>query len=211
VNAAYETALADFVTRTLDDREFTRDLEEFVGPLILPGRINSLTQTLLKLTLPGVPDLYQGSELWDLSLVDPDNRRPVDFEGRKALLGELEGLDARRVMRRIDEGLPKLWLTSRALRLRKARPAPFSGSYEPVRAEGARSEHVFAFARGGEVVSVAQRFPLRLGGAWGDTRVMLPEGRFFDQLSERAVEGGARPAAELFELFPVALLAKETG
>ncbi len=102
-DAAYDDALKSFVTSALGDKEFLADLERFVAPLIEPGQINSLAQTLLKLTAPGVPDIYQGTELWDSSLVDPDNRRPVDFEKRQRLLAELTQLslhhpDAREVL-----------------------------------------------------------------------------------------------------------------
>ncbi|MGC2660830.1 MAG: malto-oligosyltrehalose synthase, partial [Bryobacteraceae bacterium] len=109
-NEAFESATKTFVEAICADDKFLAELEKFVTPLIQPGRVNSLAQVLLKLTAPGVPDLYQGSELWDLSLVDPDNRRPVDYEARRNLLRELPGLTASDVMRRIDEGLPKLWL-----------------------------------------------------------------------------------------------------
>jgi (1->4)-alpha-D-glucan 1-alpha-D-glucosylmutase len=97
------------------------DLETFVKPLIEPGRVNSLAQTLIKLTAPGVPDFYQGTELWDLSLVDPDNRRPVDYALRRRLLSELDGMAAEEIWRRIDEGLPKLWIIHQTLKLRCSR------------------------------------------------------------------------------------------
>ena len=90
-NAGYEEALRGFVARLLDDAGFTADLAAFVAPLVDPGRVNSLAQTLLKLTAPGVPDIYQGTELWDLSLVDPDNRRPVDYEPAAAPARRAEG------------------------------------------------------------------------------------------------------------------------
>jgi (1->4)-alpha-D-glucan 1-alpha-D-glucosylmutase len=209
VDAGYESALERFVERTLADQEFTEDLATFVAPLIPAGRMNSLAQTLLKLVLPGVPDLYQGSELWDLSLVDPDNRRPVDFERRRRLLRELDGLDAARVVERMDEGLPKLWLIQRALRLRRERPRAFTASYEPILAKGQRRDHVIAFARGDQVIAVAPRFPVGLAGNWSDTTVVLPEGRFHDRLSGTQVEGGMQSLAGLLARFPAALLARE--
>jgi (1->4)-alpha-D-glucan 1-alpha-D-glucosylmutase len=101
---------------------------------------------LLKLTAPGVPDLYQGTELWDLSLVDPDNRRPVDYEIRRRLLAELKALTPEQVMSRSDEGLPKLYLIEKALTLRQR--VPPDQLYEPLYAEGRRGDHVVAFSRG---------------------------------------------------------------
>ncbi len=93
---------------------------------MLPGRINSLAQTLIKMIAPGVPDFYQGTELWDLSLVDPDNRRPVDFELRSDLLRRCRPLTAPEALADWDSGLPKLWMTTRVLALRRERAADFS-------------------------------------------------------------------------------------
>src|SRR4029079_15391161 len=108
-DAAYEAALRGFVEGALADPGFTADLGAFVAPLVGPGRVVSLAQTLLKLTAPGVPDFYQGTEVWDLSLVDPDNRRPVDYALRRRLLAALAGDPSPEdVMSRMDEGLPKM-------------------------------------------------------------------------------------------------------
>jgi (1->4)-alpha-D-glucan 1-alpha-D-glucosylmutase len=164
----YEEGLDRFIGRILGDVRFRSDLEAFVRPLIGPGRINSLSQVLVKLTAPGVPDIYQGTELWDLSLVDPDNRRPVDFEKRRALIREAE-----KAARRLEEepaedgwvrgaaaslgdpddgGASKLWVVRQTLRLRRDRPFLFGpgSSYRPLRATGTRAGHVFGFVRGGE-------------------------------------------------------------
>src|ERR1019366_1230953 len=112
-NAEFEEALHKFIEAVMGHAEFVTDLERFVGTVKDAGRVNSLAQTLMKHTAPGVPDLYQGAELWDLSLVDPDNRRPVDYKLRRKLLREIVKLPATgaaaEVMRRADEGLPKLW------------------------------------------------------------------------------------------------------
>src|SRR5262249_5405401 len=114
----YDDALSHFVEATLADPQFTDDLKAFVAPLVEPGRVNAMAQKLVQPTAPGVPDLYQGSELWDLSLVDPDNRRPVDFDVRRRLLAELPSLSVEGVMARSDEGLPKLLVVHAALRAR---------------------------------------------------------------------------------------------
>jgi (1->4)-alpha-D-glucan 1-alpha-D-glucosylmutase len=105
-NKEFEDALRSFIERILDSAPFLSELEAFVAQIVLPGRINSLTQTLIKCTAPGVPDTYQGSELWDLRLVDPDNRGPVDYEVRQSMLAELKamGLAAEEIMKRMDSG-----------------------------------------------------------------------------------------------------------
>ncbi len=208
-DAAYEAALAAFVDGTLGDEDFVAAIERFVAPLVAPGRDNALAQTLVKLTAPGVPDLYQGTELWDLSLVDPDNRRPVDFARRRDLLAALADLPPEDILARADEGLPKLWLIRQALALRARRPAAFDGTYEPLVARGARAEHVVAFIRAGEIATVVPRWPLRLGGDWRDTHVTLPPGPWRHELTGEAVDGGACPVAQLFARFPVALLSRQ--
>jgi (1->4)-alpha-D-glucan 1-alpha-D-glucosylmutase len=125
-NKEFEDALMEFVSRTMAHEPFVKDLEQFVERVKGPGRINSLAQMLMKHTAPGVPDLYQGTEVWDLSLVDPDNRRPVDYERRKALLREMRAMMgenvAARVMERMDDGMPKMWVIHQALQLRRESP-----------------------------------------------------------------------------------------
>ncbi|MES2390251.1 MAG: malto-oligosyltrehalose synthase, partial [Acidobacteriota bacterium] len=158
-NAEYEGALVAFIEKALGDAEFVGAVEGLVAKVLEAGRLNSLTQTLVKYTAPGVPDLYQGGELWDLSLVDPDNRRPVDYALRQKLLDELQGMDARAVMERMEEGLPKLWLIHRALKLRWEHGEWFgpAAEYVAMAAEGDGSERVIAFRRGENVVTVAGR------------------------------------------------------
>ena len=139
-NPAYESALRAFVEGILNNRDFMAELESFTKPLVEPGRINSLAQTLLKLTAPGIPDFYQGTELWNLSLVDPDNRRPVDYALRRRLLAELEGMTPEKIWRRIDDGLPKLWVIRQTLKLRRERRlfAP-EDDYHPLACRGTKS------------------------------------------------------------------------
>jgi (1->4)-alpha-D-glucan 1-alpha-D-glucosylmutase len=211
-NPAYDQALEGFVTGALADPEFVSDFEKFVAPLIAPGRINSLAQTLLKLAAPGVPDLYQGTELWDLSLVDPDNRRPVDFGLRQRLMREMMSLSVQHIRERTDEGLPKLWLIHRALELRRRRPEWFSetADYEPLPARGLKAGHVVAFCRGGHAVAVAPRLVLGLGSTWGDTALALPAGEWRNELSREAISGGACSVDVLLKDFPVALLSRSS-
>jgi (1->4)-alpha-D-glucan 1-alpha-D-glucosylmutase len=202
----YDAALRTFVQGALADAEFVALVEEFVGPLVEPGRVNSLAMALLKLTSPGVPDIYQGNELWDYSLVDPDNRRPVDWGLRARLIESAETLSPAETWALADDGLPKLLLTHRALHLRRRRPDAFRGTYAPLRAEGTKADHVVAYTRGGEVVAVAPRLVLGLGGDWAGTRLTLPPGTWVDALDgERRFAGGV-DVADLVGPFPVALL-----
>jgi (1->4)-alpha-D-glucan 1-alpha-D-glucosylmutase len=204
---AYDRALRIFVERLYGNEAFQADLGTFAASLVMPGRVNSLAQTALRLTCPGVPDTYQGTELWDLSLVDPDNRRPVDWELRRRLLDEVGGLGPAEAWARPDEGLPKLLLLQRLLGLRRRRPEPFAGTYEPVWAEGERAAHVVAFVRGGEVLTAVPRLVMGMGGDWADTTLTLPPGRWADGLGGGGLEfEGTVAAAELLAPFPVAVL-----
>ncbi len=208
-NPGYEEALRAFVGGALEDPDFVADLAAFVAPLVEPARVSSLAQTLLKLAAPGVPDFYQGTEIWDLSLVDPDNRRPVDYDLRRRLLADLKrGPTAEEVLARMEEGLPKLWVVHQGLQLRRRNPEPFGpiGDYEPLRASGPRADHAVAFTRHGEVAVVVPRLPLRLDGDWQGTTLELPPGRWRNELTGEEIKGGERPVADLLERFPVALL-----
>jgi len=209
-DAAFESAVQGFVTGALGDATFVGELECFVADLVAPGRANALLQELLKLTSPGVPDVYQGSELWDLSLVDPDNRRPVDFARRAQLLAELRDLALADILARSDEGLPKLWVVRQALDVRRRVPSAFGpdGAYRALWAAGSRAQHVVAYARAERVIALGARWPLRLAGDWQETRLELPDGSWRDELTGREHEGGARPLAELLDMLPVALLVR---
>jgi (1->4)-alpha-D-glucan 1-alpha-D-glucosylmutase len=209
----YDTSIGDFVAGVLGDPSLTADISSFVvDTLLVPGRVNALAQKLLQLTMPGIPDVYQGSELWDLSLVDPDNRRPVDYWLRARTLssltsGDLPGLGGGDVH---DVGAAKLLVVSRALDLRRRRPELFgrSGSYSPVPAVGPLAGHVLAFSRGGDMVTVVPRLTVRLGheGGWADTALPMPVGRWSDLLTGAEFEGGVVRVGDLLSRFPVALL-----
>jgi (1->4)-alpha-D-glucan 1-alpha-D-glucosylmutase len=210
-DADYEVALERFVRGCLADPSFTDEVQRFVEPLVEPGRTNALAQTLIKLAAPGVPDLYQGTELWDLSLVDPDNRRPVDYTRRRAALAELEDATLEQALAGADEGLPKLWLIVRALELRRRRPEALGAgaSYTPLAAIGGRAAHLFAFERGDSVVAAVPRLALRLArtGGWSVTALPLPAGQWRNVLDGAAYTGTTPvPASRLLERFPVALL-----
>jgi (1->4)-alpha-D-glucan 1-alpha-D-glucosylmutase len=206
-NSGYEENIRGFVDSTLQNPDFVKSLEAFVQPLIQPGRVNSLSQTLIKMMVSGVPDFYQGTELWDLSLVDPDNRRPVDFELRRALIHRCREISAADALRDWDSGLPKLWLIFKVLALRRERPAYFSAQapYQPLVAQGAHLGNLFAFRRGDDVISVVPRFTMSVRDDWGDTSLPLPRGTWRNHFTGAVVQAGATPA-QLFDGFPVALL-----
>lgn len=208
---AYDTALRDFTTAVLADERFVADLEAVVGTLLPYARTNSLAMTLLKLTSPGVPDIYQGCELWDLSLVDPDNRRPVDYARRRALLEASAGrTPADAWQQDPDSGAAKQWLIATALRLRARLPHAFGieGTYTPMHAAGRFSDDVLAFGRGtpAAVIAIAQRRSLRRRGAWGDTMIPLPDGDWHNLCDGTTSRGGAVALSDLLARFPVALL-----
>jgi (1->4)-alpha-D-glucan 1-alpha-D-glucosylmutase len=199
-NTEYEEAMTHFVRSLLAPGRnvFLEDFLPFQKRVLRFGLLNSLSQVLLKLTSPGVPDLYQGSELWDFSLVDPDNRRPVDYERRASLLNELEQLDnapppgKRRLVRalldNLDDGRAKLYLTWKTLGLRAAYVDVFQhGDYTPLAIEGPRAEHLCAYARTYRkrvVVAVAPRWYARLADegqlspppdCWHECRIQAPD------------------------------------
>ena len=179
-DAEYESMVLTFAEAVLDDDELTGQIASFVAGLAADAAANSLGMKLVQLTMPGVADIYQGSELAGLSLVDPDNRRPVDFGRRRDLLA---GLDAGRPAAGLDE--LKLLVTSAALRLRRARPDWFTGGYTPLPAAGPAAGHAVAFSRGGPVVTMVTRHPagLRQRGGWADTVLPLPAGQVWRDCS----------------------------
>ncbi|WP_073481016.1 malto-oligosyltrehalose synthase [Streptoalloteichus hindustanus] len=206
----FDAAVAAWPQAVHADEDLLAEVAAFAGRIREPGWSNALGQKLAQLVGPGVPDVYQGTELWDLSLVDPDNRRPVDFGLRRILL------------RRLDSGwLPpvdgsgavKLHVTATALRLRRNRAECFQG-YRPLWSEGLASNHCLAFARGrhAELVVVATRLPVGLAraGGWRDTVLPLPGGgRWTNLLTRRPVTDSFAPMADLLAQYPVALLLRE--
>jgi (1->4)-alpha-D-glucan 1-alpha-D-glucosylmutase len=214
-NQEFEDALSKFIDAILQHETFVTDLERFVETVKDAGRVNSLAQTLMKHTAPGVPDLYQGAEIWDLSLVDPDNRRPVDYRLRAKLLHEIKRMPAAKAaaeaMRRADDGLPKLWTIHRALCLRRERPQSFGAeaAYVPLKVTGSKAAHAIAYLRGSDVATVLPRLVGRLGGAWEHTAVKLPEGMWTNRLTGASTSGGKVAVGDLLRDFPVALLVRD--
>jgi (1->4)-alpha-D-glucan 1-alpha-D-glucosylmutase len=199
---AFDEAVAAFARAVLTDEEIRAEVDAFVESLSPAWHVTALAQKLVQLTMPGVADTYQGTELFDLSLVDPDNRRLVDYGDRSRLLAALDSPGAPVVD---DSGAAKLHVVSRALRLRREHPDWFltAGSYQPLEA-GPRA---LAFTRADSVVTVV---PLRAvattGSGWGDDTVELPAGTWQNVLTGRIVDSNR--LADLLVDFPVALLVK---
>jgi (1->4)-alpha-D-glucan 1-alpha-D-glucosylmutase len=193
------------------DGPATPVIDAFVAEIAGYGWSNGLSAKLLQLAGPGVPDVYQGSELWEQSLVDPDNRRPVDFALRARLLAEIDEGFGRGHLPPIDaSGAAKLLVTSRALRLRRDRPELFT-RYTPMTVVGDAAAHAVAFDRGG-ALAVATRLPVGLAarGGWGDTVLLRHAGPAVDVLTGRRFAAGELPLADLLATYPVALLIPES-
>jgi (1->4)-alpha-D-glucan 1-alpha-D-glucosylmutase len=198
----YEAGALAFTAAVLGDPDLSGQIAAFAGRIAGAARVNSLGAKLVQLTMPGAADVYQGCELAGFALVDPDNRRLVDYDRRRALLAALDagtaadGLDAE-----------KLLVTSRALRLRRDHPDWYAGGYAPVPAHGPAAGHVVAFRRG-RAITVATRLPagLRERGGWAGTTLEVPAGRWRDVLTG-AEHTGPRPLLSDIEVrLPVALL-----
>jgi (1->4)-alpha-D-glucan 1-alpha-D-glucosylmutase len=206
--AEVDEVVAAWPARVLADDAIRAEIEEFVERIAGPGRSNSLGQKLLQLAGPGVPDVYQGTELFEYSLVDPDNRRPVDWAVRRDLLARLdEGW-----LPEVDaEGAAKLLVTTSVLRTRRYRPEIFDG-YRPLRAEGPSAAHAVAFSRSPSLVAVATRLPVGLErrGGWGDTVLPLPGGAsdWYDVIAAAPVKGSAPRLSDVLSRYPVALLVR---
>ncbi|MGC9526824.1 MAG: malto-oligosyltrehalose synthase [Limnospira sp.] len=228
----YEDGFINFVEQILDfseENQFLADFRLFQEKIAFYGMFNSLSQTLLKLVSPGLPDIYQGTELWDLSLVDPDNRRPVDFEGRLSFLQEIKRRCRTGIQNLIEDlvatcedGRLKLFLMARVLEARQQYLEVFqTGTYKPVAVTGQYSDRVIAFARSdgkNTAIAIAPRFltgviqppQFPIGDVWGDTAIELPQGSgssWHEVIADGTISGGDQIAiAQILQHFPVALL-----
>ena len=193
----FEGAVHSWVDQVLDG-PVASGLSALVNRIAVHARNDALGQKLLALTVPGIPDVYQGTELWEDSLVDPDNRRPVDFSGRREALAAMTH--------------PKIRVVKAALRLRRDRPDTFlTGGYAPVLADGSAAEHLVSFRRGDDVLVAVSRWTVRLEEpGWGTTTLTLPDGAWTDRISG-SVFTGTVPAERLFADLPVALLERTDG
>ncbi|MGQ9370955.1 malto-oligosyltrehalose synthase [Azospirillum sp. A39] len=233
-NADYESALERFVRGILDPARgaaFMAELTELLEAVAPVGAVYGLAQTLLKLTAPGVPDIYQGTDFWDLSLVDPDNRRPVDYAARAAALdAAAQAGEGSALLDRWRDGRVKQFVIARTLDLRRREPLLFAtGDYRPVEVVGEHADRVVAFLRRTDTayalvvvprlvaaLMAGQGRPLPPADAWGDTALMMPE--LPDGAARRILTGGTLdlpadgrlPVVELLGRFPVALLHRST-
>ena len=208
-SAEYEHAAHHFIDRLYADQTFIDELEAFVQELHPADWTKALAQLLLKLTMPGVPDIYQGCELWALQLADPDNRTPVDYDRRRAMLAECRTATVDDVMARMEEGLPKMWTVMKTLAL-KARVPDMSptSEYRPLEVHGEHASSVVAFLRGSNVAVVV---PVRTAsGASADARAVLPDGVWVHVFTGDEVAGGEVAVRDLFSRFPIALLERRT-
>jgi (1->4)-alpha-D-glucan 1-alpha-D-glucosylmutase len=203
---AFEQAVHAAVDAAYDRAEVAELIERFATAIDPYGWSNALAQKLVQLTMPGVPDLYQGSELFNGSLVDPDNRRPVDFDRATAAMREIDR--ARTGPVAYDTPLAKLWVTRQALRARRDLPHLFV-DYRPLVLEGPTGEHLIAFDRGG-AITLATRLPvgLRRRRGWGESAISLPDGSYRNTLTGTHFQGSVN-LGELFRQYPVALLLAE--
>ncbi len=223
-NDAWDTAVREFIAALLAPgtrNRFPASLAPLAGRIAELGAVNSLAQTVLKLTCPGVPDFYQGSELWDFSLVDPDNRRPVDYTMRQQKLESVAQASPRDLLETWSDGRIKMFISHRLLALRREQPDLFaSGSYAGISAQGACKENIVAFLReenGQAILVIAPRHTVRLGfppigDVWGDTYLIPPgQGRSWRNVFTGQVATGDRiPIAEAFAELPVAVLIAES-
>lgn len=230
-NQDYTAGIESFVEKLLrpgteaKPNSFLRLITDFIPRVAFFGAINSLSQTLIKLTAPGVPDIYQGQEMFDFSLVDPDNRRTVDFEMRESLLRELPRDEERwpeycaEMLQQWTDSRTKMWVTYRTLQARKNHRELFEhGNYVPLRTAGNRAANLVGYVRSWRGQTMAVVFPrfamtvmdgqmkAPIGNAWGDTRMELPTGSYKNLLTGERVQGGEVKAGEVLRSFPVGLL-----
>jgi (1->4)-alpha-D-glucan 1-alpha-D-glucosylmutase len=208
-NVEYEQALLAFAGGILANDAFRADFAPFQRRVAFFGFLNSLSQTVLKLTAPGVPDFYQGSELWDFSLVDPDNRRAVDYEKRQSMLRRLRvKADLGTMLRRFGDGRIKMFVTWKTLELRPR----ISGAYSPIDA----GRNVVAFTRGNDILVLVPRFATEitkvgvppLGSVWGDATCRVPRAAWRNIFTGETLEGDTLRLADVFARMPVAVFAR---
>ncbi len=218
-NPVYEDALKKFAAAILQSSQFCKAFDAMQNRIAFHGFLNALSQVVLKITAPGVPDFYQGTEMWDFSLVDPDNRRPVDYEQRRSLLKKLKAawergsIDLSTMLRRWFDGRIKLFVTWKALELRARRAEVFrGGSYRPLRSG---SPNVCAFLRGEEIIVAVPRLTTKLaqtvpiGDVWNDATLPLDlRGSWRNVFTGETIESSGSPLrlSQVFATFPVAIL-----
>ena len=215
-NEAYESSLKNFIASVLNSAGFRESLSAFAEQVAYFGMFNSVAQVILKTCSPGVPDFYQGAEHWDLSLVDPDNRRPIDYTLRKNLLAKARTQKPRDLLNDWKTGAIKTFTVANCLRTRHQEPALINGDYRPLTISGAKSKHLVAFARASgasKVLVAVPRFLRTLTSGsqsypdselWGDTQIEYSGTRFRNLLTNEEIS--SLTAADLFQTFPGAIL-----
>ena len=220
-DAEYEAAVEGFVAHALASPLFLKEVNAVVPRLARLGMLVGLSQAAIKVASPGVPDFYQGTELWDFSLVDPDNRRPVDYATRKSFLKDLSSFSHRALLENLPDGKAKMHVIASGLALRRRFASIYERpSYAPLYADGGREQNIIAFSVGSaaqQIVAVAPRLFAGLmeegdlaplgEKAWGASMLDLPQGRFQNVLTGETHAGGRVRIADLLAAFPVALLA----
>jgi (1->4)-alpha-D-glucan 1-alpha-D-glucosylmutase len=223
-NEEWENAVREFVAKLLGAgaNRFLENFEVLAERVAQLGMVNSLAQTVLKAAVPGMPDFYQGTELWDFSLVDPDNRRPVDYEVRRQWLSSLQGVEASVLLQEWRDGRIKLHVTHQLLNFRRSHSALFmQGSFNSVNATGACSDSCVAFVRrfeGSALLVILPRLTARVGfppvgDVWRDTALEWPEEFIGREVSELfsgvkfTVSGTSCAIAEALRVLPVAAFA----
>ncbi len=222
-NEGYERAIEHFATQMLQDRDFMEDFADFAKPIARLAVTYSLAQTLLKLTVPGIPDTYQGTEYWDLSMVDPDNRRPVDYPQRRADLQRLDETPRDELITQLTGDLLnpaiKLFVTAQSLRVRQKLHQLFAqGSYETLDVQGDQAERIVAFQRvwqsqkvvvvvpvGVAALSLTDDMPLG-EACWADTHILTEDESWTNVFTQQSMSGGHLAIREILATFPVALL-----
>jgi (1->4)-alpha-D-glucan 1-alpha-D-glucosylmutase len=208
----YEGALREFVGSVVTDPAFREEVDKFLlrHRVVELGRMNSLAQTCLLLTCPGVPDIYQGSELWDLSLTDPDNRRPVDYVTRTALMEDMAATVPKLSLRHDDVGAWKLWIIRSLLAYRRSEPAVFeSDRYEPLEVDAPWCDHSLAFRRG-DLAVVVPRLLIGLDSGRHDATVAIGSGPWTNLITGRSIAESRPGVSELLADAPVAVLRRRT-
>jgi len=204
--------IEDFIRKTYNHKTFIEDIAVFSSMLKKRGRSISLSRTFLKLLSHGVPDTYQGTEIWDNSLADPDNRRAVDFEARNKILNEVKEMNLGQIKENIGNGHLKLWLNWRILNLKKEKPELFDSraKYNPIYASGGKSDLIISFVRGKGMIALTSRTGSEIANTWGETKISLPKGQWRNFLSDDDSTRYQKEAlvADLLADLPLALLVR---
>lgn len=210
-NEEYEKKQNQFIQNCYNNEYLIEEIKNLVSQIDRPGKINSLAQTLLKVTAPGIPDIYQGCDLWDYSLVDPDNRREVDYKLRSKLVEKISQASQEELNCLDETGLSKLFVIVRALKYRKEFPEIFTqnSDYIPLFAHGKYSENVLSYQRGDQVIVIIPRISSNIS-KWKQTTIKIPQGNWKNLLSNNnKFYKDSIDLNEIFSEFPVAMLIKD--